>query len=121
MGPGSGGRRGPNQVIWGVGPLLGKLEHTWAKPFFGQKSVRLQRISMKLGGFNPPDAAENLEWVPGPGGAQNWIFELGGWGAHVCYSLPRSFLPEMIMIRVKMEMLGGIACLPQTLGMSTAA
>ena len=23
--------------------LLGKLEHTWAKPFFGQKSVRLQR------------------------------------------------------------------------------
>ena len=36
---------------------LGKLEHTWAKPFFGQKSVRLQRISTGIGGIGSPRCA----------------------------------------------------------------
>ena len=27
--------------------------------------------------------------VPGPLGAKLGNFEFGGWGAHVCYSLPR--------------------------------
>ena len=30
--------------------------------------------------------------VPGPLGAKLGNFELGGWGAHVCYSLPSSGL-----------------------------
>ena len=38
-------------------PSPGKLEHTWAKPFFGQKSVRLQRISTGIGGIGSPRCA----------------------------------------------------------------
>ena len=53
---------------------LGKLEHTWAKPFFGQTSVRLQRISTKLGGIFSPRCGRESGVGPGPGGGQKLNF-----------------------------------------------
>ena len=38
--------RGPGPGPGARSPGLGKLEHTWAKPFFGHKSVRLQPIKL---------------------------------------------------------------------------
>merc|ERR1711972_1117383 len=58
--------------------LLGKLEHTWAKPFFGQISVRLQRISMKLGGIFSPRCARGPGVGPGAGGGPK--IEFLSWG-----------------------------------------
>ena len=50
--------------------LLGKLEHAWAKPFFGQKSVRLQRISTGIGGIGSPRCARGVVVGPGARGAK---------------------------------------------------
>ena len=65
---------------------LGKLEHTWAKPINGSKSVRLRSPDLPPGRIFMKRTrgirffGSRGRWEP------NWgILSLGG---HVCYSLP---------------------------------
>ena len=71
----------PLGVVVGVGPpLLGKLEHTLAKPFFGSKSVRLQHFWIWIGGIDSPRCPRFADMGPRAVRGQIPGFWVGGGG-----------------------------------------
>ena len=58
---------------------LGEVEHTWAKPKYDHKSVRLRSPDFAPGGvFSKTDTRNLIFGVPGPLGAKLWDFRVRG-------------------------------------------
>ena len=63
------------------GPDLGELEHTWAKPRYGRKSVRFRSPDLPPGRFfHETDTRNPILGVPGPCGTKFRDVGVGGWG-----------------------------------------
>ena len=96
---GSRGRPGPNTAT--IHNLKNLKNHFWLK--IGPIEVPRPPPGSN---FGETDTRNPIFGVPGPLGAKLGNFELGGWGAHVCYSLPRlvcanlEFMLEQIWVGV---------------------